>query len=272
MNDTLYVEGFGAITRHATLSDFPSGPRVELPKTDLSLLERTLRRGLSDATRLFLHASRLALVDAGADAAQLHVVFGSAYGELGTAEALMAQAFEDNSASPARFRHSVHNTAPGLLSISAHNRLPSTAIAAGWDTVAMGLLEATAPLRSGAQRVLLVFAEEPVPEALSSDHAHGPLAVALVLSQTLSAKPPRASLSRLVRAPERPVSARDPFANENHPLGPALLIAQALEAGRSESIQVGEGPSPWCVELRVLKPEPGAQTSAQAAAEQELSG
>ncbi len=272
MNDTLYVEGFGAITRHPALSDFPLGPRLALQKPDLSLLERTLRRGLSDVTRLFMHASRLALADAEADAGQMHVVFGSAYGELGTAEALMSQAVEENSASPARFRHSVHNAAPGLLSISAHNRLPSTAIAAGWDTVAMGLIEATAQLRSGAQRVLLVFAEEPVPEALSPEHAHGPLAVALVLSQTLSATPPRASLSRLARVAERPASARDPFAGENHPLGPAVVLAQALEAGRSESIQVGEGPSPWCVELRVLKREPRAQRSLEVATEQETAG
>jgi hypothetical protein len=256
MNDTLYVEGLGAITRHPTLADFPLGPRVEMQKPDLSLLERTLRRGLSDVTRLFMHASQLALVDAGVGANEVHVVFGSAYGELATAEALMDQAYSENSASPARFRHSVHNSAPGLLSISAHNQLPSTAIAAGHNTVAMGLFEASAQLRSGAQRVLLVFAEEAVPNALSPDHEFGPAAVALVLSQSLSAKPPRASLSHIARAKGDTSSLRDPFAGENHPLGPAVLIAQALEAGRSETIRVGEGPTPWCVELRVLQAEP----------------
>jgi hypothetical protein len=269
MNDTLYVEGFGAITRHPTLADFPLGPRVEMPKPDLSLLERTLRRGLSDVTRLFMHASQCALVDAGVEAHQVHIVFGSAFGELATAEALMDQAYTQDSASPARFRHSVHNSAPGLLSISVHNQLPSTAIAAGWNTVAMGLFEASAQLRGGARRVLLVFAEEPVPPALSPDHDFGPAAVALVLSQSLSAKPPRASLSQIARARGNTASLRDPFAGENHPLGPAILIAQALAAGRSETIQVGEGPSPWCVELRVLQSEPPERTLVHAETEEE---
>lgn len=256
MNDTLYVEGFGAIVQRAALADFPLGPQIELGKPDLSLLERTLRRGLSDVTRLFMHAAQLALHDADVRADDVHIVFGSAFGELATAEALMDQAYSENSSSPARFRHSVHNSAPGLLSISAHNVRASTAIAAGWNTVAMGLLEASALLRRGEPRVLLVFAEEPVPQSLSSEHTYGAVAVALVLSQTLSARPPRAALSRLARREAQEL--RDPFAGENHPLGPAVLLAQALEAGRSETLQVGEGPTPWCMELRALKVEAGA--------------
>jgi hypothetical protein len=117
----------------------------------------------------------------------------------------------------------------------------------------MGLLEAQALLRSGEKRVLLVFAEEPVPRALSGEHTYGPVAVALVLSQMRSAKPPRATLSHLARAEALAATCRDPFAGDNHPLGPAVLLAQALRAGRSETLQVGEGLTPWCVELQSLK-------------------
>lgn len=271
MNDTLYVEGFGAITSHRTLADFPLGPRAEPQKPDLSLLERTLRRGLSDVTRLFMHAAQRALNDAGAQANDVHIVFGSAFGELATAEALMDQAFSEDSSSPARFRHSVHNSASGLLSISAHNVRPATAIAAGWNTVAMGLLEAQVLLRSGEQRVLLVFAEEPVPQALSAEHSYGPVAVAFVLSQTLSTKPPRATLSRLARADASvELSAlRDPFAGENHPLGPAVLLAQALEAGRSETLRLGDGSEPWCLELRSLS---GSRAESPASTNGEVAG
>jgi|GEM_PF-1641723 len=262
MNDTLYIEGFGAITQHAQLADFPEGPRGDLPKPDLNLLERSLRRGLSDVTRLFMHTAQLALKDAESSAHDLHIVFASAFGELGTAEALMDLAFDEGSSSPARFRHSVHNAAPGLLSISAHNTRASTAIAAGWSTVAMGLLEAQALLSGGEKRVLLVFADESIPRSLSDAHAYGPVGVALVLSQTLGSAPPRATLSRLQRAGRvEQAKLRDPFAGPNHPLGPAVLLAQALEAGAGETLQLGEGPDPWCAELRVLRAEPAPESA-----------
>ncbi|MFT3921061.1 MAG: beta-ketoacyl synthase chain length factor [Myxococcales bacterium] len=264
MNDTLYIEGFGAVSSYESLADFPHGPAAELPKLDLSLLERSLRRGLSDVTRLFMHAAQLALHDAAVSAEDLHIVFASAFGELGTAEALMDLAVSENGSSPARFRHSVHNAAPGLLSISAHNVRASTAIAAGWDTVAMGLLEAQALLLAGEKRVLLVFADELIPRSLSDAHVYGPVGVAFVLSQTLGTIPPRATLSRLKRASREQSSLRDPFAGPNHPLGPAMFLAQTLANAGTETVQLGEGPQPWCVELRALRPatrEPTAEVA-----------
>src|SRR4051794_872855 len=134
MMNTLHVEGFGYVAPCARLADFPLGPEVAHEKLDLTLLERSLRRGLSDTTRLFFHAAQRALTSADVGPSALYVVFASAFGELATAAALLTQAYDDDASSPARFRHSVHNTAEGLLSISAHNLRPATAIAAGWDT------------------------------------------------------------------------------------------------------------------------------------------
>src|SRR5204863_8159382 len=142
-------------------------------KPDLALLDKSLRRGLSDVTRMFMHVANLALSRAAVDARDVHVVFASALGEIATAEAILAQAFDENDASPARFRNSVHNTAPGLFSISTRNTFTHTALAAGYDSVAVGLLEADLLLGDGAQHVLLVMAEEPVPAALCGPQRHG---------------------------------------------------------------------------------------------------
>ena len=63
-------------------------------KLELALLERTLRRGLSEVTKLFMHAAKLALDAAELDARSMPIVFASAFGEIGVAEALMAEAYE----------------------------------------------------------------------------------------------------------------------------------------------------------------------------------
>jgi hypothetical protein len=220
---------------------------AEAPKADLSLLAPVLRRGLSDPTRLFMHVARRALERAQLPAAQMHVVFASAFGEIVAAEKLMAQAFSENSSSPARFRHSVHNTAAGLFSISTQNRLPATAISAGWDTPAMGLLEAGTLLsQGGAGHVLLVFVEEPLPEALSAEHGYPALAAGFVLSPTST---PRAHgriehLRREQRAPSSP-----PDDGLNHPLAPCVALCRALLARGRVTLAVSEGSEPWCVDV-----------------------
>ena len=253
MTNRLHVEGFSVLVPTASSDHLAGRADVESPKLDLGLLDRTLRRGLSETTRLFVHTAQRALQDAGAAASQVHVVFASAFGEIATAELMLRQAFEENAASPARFRQSVHNTAPGLMSISTDNRLPSTAIAAGWNTVAMGLCEASAQLGDGAERVLLVFADEQLPLALSDEHRYAPLGAAFVLCR----QPPpkwRGALENLRRRPagEAHASHADPLTG-NNPLGPALLLVQALESGGRSTVSVGDGDSPWCIDVDARK-------------------
>ncbi len=238
----MYVNGVCALFPRASLADWPHGKVTPLDKPDLTLLDRSLRRGLSDVTRLFMHVALGALRDA--QALEPRVVFASAFGEIATVEAMLAQAFEENSASPVRFRQSVHNTAEALYSISANNPEPSTAIAAGWDTVAMGLLEAQTQLACGAEHVLLVFAEEPVPPALSAEHQHGALAAALMLSARPGSRS-RAVLGTIGR--QNCAHLREPFGSENHPLGPALTLLCVIEQRMTELVIVGEGDKPYCV-------------------------
>jgi hypothetical protein len=232
----LYVCGFGRL------------PEGDAPlKPDLSLLAPALRRGLSGPTRMFMDVAKRALDQAQLPGAEVHVVFGSAFGEIGAAEQLMAQALAEDSSSPARFRHSVHNTAAGLFSISTHNRLPATAISAGWDTVAMGLLEAGALLaQGGARHVLLVFAEEPVPAPLSAEHPHGPLAAGFVLSREPGPRA-RGRLANLRRAPAAPPGqAHTPI---HQPIAPCVALCRALETRARLTLAVGQDPEPWCVDV-----------------------
>jgi hypothetical protein len=125
--------------------------------------------------------------------------------------------------------------------------LPATAISAGWDTPAMGLLEAGTLLsQGGAGHVLLVFVEEPVPEALSAEHGYPALAAGFVLSPTST---PRACgriehLRREQRAPSAP-----PDHGLNHPLAPCVALCRALSARGRVTLAVSEGPEPWCVDV-----------------------
>ena len=230
----------------------PREPATAL-KLDLRLLERTLRRGLSDVTRLFMHAAGMALADAALQASDVQVIFASAFGEIAAAEALLAEAHDADASSPARFRHSVHNTATGLLSISARSRVPCTALAAGWDTVAMALLEASAVLETSAAddppRVLVVFSEERVPHALAREHDHPALAAAFVLARHDAAPEPvgRGLLANLRRAPR---SAASLASHLDHPLAPAVGLSEALIQHRSGTLVVGDGDHPWCVDVR----------------------
>jgi hypothetical protein len=218
-----------------------AGGEGEAFKPDLTLLDRTLRRGLSDVTRFYFHVAHGALTQAKLSASDVHVVFASAFGEIGTAEAMLAQALHDDSASPARFRNSVHNTAPGLLSISAHNTHASTALSAGADTVAMALLESQLALAENPRPVLLVCADEAVPATLRNEPGLEALAVAFVLS--------RGSEKGLGRLRHLRRCAREISARSAHPLEGARTLAQALLTGARGTVLVGGGNQPYALDL-----------------------
>lgn len=110
------------------------------------------------------------------------VVFASRWGEIGTTIKLMRQLHDEGEMSPAGFSNSVHNAAPGHFSLLTGNTAPYTAIAAGPDTYAMGLLEAS----TYPGKVLFVYAEEDTPEFYKPhfpdvQNAH---AVALLIDNT----------------------------------------------------------------------------------------
>lgn len=91
---------------------------------------------------------------------QIPVVFASRWGEIGATLKLMEQMFSEGEMSPAGFSNSVHNAAPGHLSLLKKNKAAYTAIAAAEKTYDMGLLEAS----TYPGKVLFVYAEEATPE------------------------------------------------------------------------------------------------------------
>jgi hypothetical protein len=244
-----YVEGLGWLAPFAALEDVPAGPRSEPARPDLSLLDRSLRRGLSDVTRSFMHVAKHALEDAQLAVGSVATIFASAFGEIGVAEALLAQAYDHDTSSPARFRNSVHNTAPGLFSISAKNTLPATAISAGCATTAMALLEAGMQLVSERERVLLVWAEEPMPSAFAAEHQYGPLAVALVLAR----KPSPIARARLSNLRMTTHGDSDAFGPERHPLWPALLLARALTLSDASRVALGSDEASYVIDVEPLE-------------------
>ena len=90
----------------------------------------------------------------------------------------------DDDLSPTAFSMSVHNTASGLFSIQSGNKAPSTAIAAGHDTVVAGFIEACSILAKGQKEVLLVVTEDQVPDVYRQFSSSGeqPVAAAFILT------------------------------------------------------------------------------------------
>ncbi len=128
----------------------------ESPKPDVSFIPPMERRrltplekaALSVAWKVYPHGE------------QIPVVFASRWGEIGTTLKLMKQMHDEGEMSPAGFSNSVHNAAPGHLSLLTGNKAPYTAIAAGPESYDMGLLEAS----TYPGKVLFVYAEETTPE------------------------------------------------------------------------------------------------------------
>jgi hypothetical protein len=91
-------------------------------------------------------------------------VFCSRYGELDRTLRILQSICETEPISPADFSLSVHNALAGLLSIAAKNTASHTAIAAGGDSFACGLLEAVTLLNDGSDTpVLMAYFDDALP-------------------------------------------------------------------------------------------------------------
>ena len=129
---------------------------ADAPKPDVSFVPPMERRRLTQLEKAALSVAW----KASGGKIDCPVVFASRWGEIGTTLKLMRQMHDEGEMSPAGFSNSVHNAAPGHLSLLAKDKAPYTAIAAGPDTYDMGLLEAS----TYPGRVLFVYAEESTPE------------------------------------------------------------------------------------------------------------
>lgn len=216
-----------------------------------AILNPRIGRYTSLVTRISVEVATQACVGGGAGLRNVATVFGSANGELLIAFELLDMIERDGVASPARFMNSVHNTASGHVSISAGNTGFSTALAAGGRTFAMCLLEAWAWLEEHGGSIVVVVADEPLPEHLESLGQYDALGVAF----HLAAEPlPAKAMGRLSGLARRdPIESSGNIAERlaKNPSAAALPLVEAVLRKRSGLVPVEIGGEAWSVELNL---------------------
>ncbi len=180
---SLYVRGYSFFAPdYATPADAFADVRRSATAPNFAMIEGRLRRFTSLVTQMHLDVAGEALRSANVAASEVVSVFASSWGEITTAETIMRSIFDDGSVSAARFTQSVHNTPSGIFSIAANNHRPSSTIAAGLQTCAMGFLEALTLQKDEGGDVLLTLADEEIPSVFRAE-VRPSLAVAFVLSE-----------------------------------------------------------------------------------------
>lgn len=156
-----------------------SQPVPAEPSVDYRYLKPRQRRRLSDISKMTLDVAFGAM-----DSLQIPTVFASRRGEIERMAGLLTDICRGEEASPTAFSLSVHNTTSGLFSIQSGNQAPSTAIAAGCDTVAAAFFEACCQIVRGQEQVLLVISEDAMPEVYQPFAVDGeqPVAAAFLLN------------------------------------------------------------------------------------------
>ena len=97
------------------------------------------------------------------DTTGIPIVYCSRYGELSRSVELLTALASGVPLSPTSFGLSVHNGIAGLLSMARHDTVNCSVLAAGDESAEFGILEACSLLDDGADRVLLVVADCPLP-------------------------------------------------------------------------------------------------------------
>ena len=149
---------------------------------DVSYLPGLLRRRLD-------RCGRMALATAwpcseGVESVQS--VFASRHGTLERTVELLDAINRAEALSPTSFSLSVHNSNAGLFSIARSDRGASTAMAAGEDSLGLGLLEGANLIAAGARYVLVCYADDTMPAPYAGavpESSHHPFAVSLLLTQ-----------------------------------------------------------------------------------------
>ena len=240
------------------LADWPSGTRVlagreawrpaplKIPVTDL--LPPAERRRAGTAIRLALACGHEAIVDSGFEADAVASVFASSDVDAeNTHRICLALNESEPSLSPTRFHNSVQNAVSGYWTIATGSRAPTTMVMGGDEVLALGLLEAVTQAMQGAEPVLLVVFDVPMPAPLFATHpVEEGGAIALVLAASVG-KGPMIALD-LLRKPsgERPAGAGKAACGQQHaalagledlrrmhPVGAALPLLSLL--ARSEA-------------------------------------
>ena len=116
--------------------------REAKPQVPRGVFPCPLPRRLSALSQASLSCVARLSQELGTDILTLPVIYASRHGELERTHALFQEWAEFGEMSPAGFSLSVHNATASLLGLACHNQNSSTTLAAGPETLQMGLLEA----------------------------------------------------------------------------------------------------------------------------------
>lgn len=150
---------------------------------DVSYMPLMQRRRLNSLNKIFFHTVNICEQNI----KDKPIVFGSRYGELPRTVNILKSLGAGEIVSPTDFSHSVHNTPVALYTIYTKNYQPANAISAGEDTLMATILESASQFHSEKKDVLLVFAEDKMPEPYTQSnleeaiHAYG---LAILISST----------------------------------------------------------------------------------------
>lgn len=159
-------------------------PFTGLPETrpELGFLPALQRRRCDTLSRMMLAVANACCDEA--DRREALSVFASRHGSFGATVTMLETLARDESLSPTRFSHSVHNTQAGLFSIWTGNQQLAQSLASRNETFEHGFLEAVCLLgRARGRPVLLVAGDEALPEPVAhlSADPHPAHAVGLLL-------------------------------------------------------------------------------------------
>lgn len=199
-------------------------------RPDVSQLPALLRRRLDRLGRMALHTAWSCLE--GVAAAEF--VFASRDGSLPRTLELLTALVHHEPLSPTNFSTSVHNGTAGLYSMARRDHSATTAVAAGRDSLSMGLIEAVGLIAAGASPVLLCYADERLPPPYETAPGHGNSRAPFSISLLLESANPKREVCRL--APTTRAAAEAPE---------AALLRFLLEHAASTIIGVEQR---WCLE------------------------
>jgi len=159
-------------------------------------------------------------------------VFCSRHGDVTRAVDLLTGLSRDEALSPTAFGMAVHNAIPGLFTIARSDRANHIALAAGAATIEHAVIEACGLLADGAQSVLLVACDCPLPELFApfEDCEEQPYAWSWLMT---AAGPDAVSLSW---------SASDEIPSAGMPGG---LQVAAFQLGEARSMERCDGRLCW---------------------------
>lgn len=148
----------------------------EITSMDLSFLPAMKRRRLSSMARLVFAAAWPLLPEE----EMCPVVFVSFDGEVNRSLQLWHELLTDNHLSPTSFALSVHNAVLGQWSLFRGDTCESTALSTRDAALEVGVVEACGLLSDGAEKVMVIIADDPIEHDGISAHK-APFAYALVL-------------------------------------------------------------------------------------------